>query len=73
MALGTIIAGGGGWTSAPTDGGRQLGVSIITFGVFLRKHLIAKVRDDALTKSVIGLGWHNFVQPKKSVVLDARQ
>ena len=51
----------------------QPSLSIITLGVFLRKHCIAEVRNDALTESFIGPSWDDFVQPKKGVVLDARQ
>jgi hypothetical protein len=47
--------------------------SIITLGVFLREHLIAEVRNDALTKTLIRPGWDDLVQPKQSVVLDDRQ
>jgi hypothetical protein len=31
----------------------QLGSSVVTLGVFLRKHLIAEVRGDTLTESLI--------------------
>ena len=51
----------------------QPSLSIITLGVFLRKHVIAEVRNDALTKSLIGPGWDDLVEPKQSVILEARQ
>jgi hypothetical protein len=54
-------------------GDQTLSSSMITLGVFLRKHLIAEIRNDALTKSLIGPEWDGLVQPKQSVVLDTRQ
>jgi hypothetical protein len=53
--------------------GSQLGLSVITLGVFLRQHLIAEVCSDAQTKNLIGSGSNNFVQPKQSIILDPRQ
>jgi hypothetical protein len=51
----------------------QLGLSVTTLGVFLRKHFIADVCSDAQTKGLIGMGWNDLVQPKQSVILDARR
>ena len=39
----------------------QLGLSVTTLGVFLRKHFIADVCSDGQTKGLIGPGWNDLV------------
>src|SRR5260370_5138800 len=70
MRRGGAAPGSGVWIPPSCN---QLGLSVTTLGVFLRKHFIADVCGDAQTKGLIGTGWNDLVQPKQSVILDARQ
>jgi hypothetical protein len=45
----------------PPPSCNQLGLSVTTLGVFLRKHFIADVCSDAQTKALIGPGWNDLV------------
>ena len=58
---GTARAAPGSGVWIPLQSCNQLGLSVTTLGVFLRKHFITDVCSDAQTKGLIGPGWNDLV------------